>query len=505
MKQQDKKAKDQYLKKLAIARQAGSANAYETKEEQIARIERAKKDPQFMINYYFPQYADCESADFQIKWLKRVKRDPMLIAFCKWGVGLAKSVLNNIFVPFMLWLCDEPVYLVVVGQNEKRAQQLLDDIRAEFEANPKIIHDFGEQKQLGTWEDGFFQTRGGFIGQAIGFRQSTRGLRVKNLRPTLFNLDDLETKQTVRNERIQDEGVEWIEGELLGRMDGNYERMILSNNWFAPSMIMRKLAERHPDWHVDEVIAYNTSTYEPAWPSKYTPEYYKKKEKKMGISTAHAEYCHIAKIEGKIFKPELVQWTKLPPLNHFKTIVAHWDIAYAGNPTSDYNAVRIWGLYKNNFYLIDCFVKQTKMKPAVRWIAHKHKTTPDTVVIHWRAESQFWNDEVKRTIKEVEEEEGVQLPITMVDTPKTKKIDRIIAGLEALYQNGRVFYNEDLKSHNDTQKGLQQLYGIEPGNNNHDDAPDADQQAISHLSKFIIIGKKTRKPKVGRVESKNIA
>jgi hypothetical protein len=46
-----------------------------------------------------------------------------------------------------------------------------------------------------------------------------------------------------------------------------------------------------------------------------------------------------------------------------------------------------------------------------------------------------------------------------------------------------MYYNEKKKGHNYTQVGLQQLYGIEPGYNTKDDAPDGDEQAIDYLEK----------------------
>jgi hypothetical protein len=56
---------------------------------------------------------------------------------------------------------------------------------------------------------------------------------------------------------------------------------------------------------------------------------------------------------------------------------------------------------------------------------------------------------------------------------------------QVYYQNGRCFYDEALKAHNDTQEGIAQLLGIEPGYNTPDDGPDADQQAIEYLSRHI--------------------
>ena len=39
-----------------------------------------------------------------------------------------------------------------------------EDLKAEFEVNDRINNDFGEQKNIGQWEKGFFVTKGGFIG-----------------------------------------------------------------------------------------------------------------------------------------------------------------------------------------------------------------------------------------------------------------------------------------------------------------------------------------------------
>ena len=489
MKADDKKAVERYRKKLELIRQAVKVNTFESISDRKAAIVRAKKDIRFCVERYFPHYARYECADFHIQWANKVKKDKTFTGFCKWGRGLAKSVWNNIFIPFWLWLNGENVYFVLVAVSEDKASRLLNDLKAEFEANPQIKADFGEQHNPGSWEDKLWITRGGFIGQAMGFGQSCRGLRVGPLRPTYYNVDDLETKLTIKNEKRQDEMVEWVEDELLGSMDSpeETERLLFSNNWFAPVMFLKKLAKKHPDWYIHEVKAYNAVTFEPVWKAKYTSEYYRKKSKKMGSTSADSEYNHNPVLRGgKIFKAKYIQWIKLPRIDYFKAIVGHWDIAYAGNETSDFNAVRIWGLYKNDFYYIDSFVKQTKMKPAVKYmIAVDREMKAKGINIIWRAESQFWNDEVIRTVKEACQEEGnYQLSITLV-YEKNNKFTKIITRLEARYQNGRIYYNIKKESHTDTQIGLQQLYGISPGYSTHDDAPDADSEAVEYLSKFI--------------------
>jgi len=54
------------------------------------------------------------------------------------------------------------------------------------------------------------------------------------------------------------------------------------------------------------------------------------------------------------------------------------------------------------------------------------------------------------------------------------------------YQNRRMYYNDAECANNDMQEGINQLKGIEPGYNTHDDSPDADEQAVSYLSKLVV-------------------
>ena len=504
MKQADKIAQKRILEKIKLIRSSGgSVDPNETKDEQKARIERAKKDYGYMVSYYFPHYATAKSADFHIEFANMVAKNPLFKGFAQWGRGLAKSVTTDILIPFWLHLRGEPVYLVIIGNSEKKAIQLLADLRTEFEQNPRITHDFGEQKSYGSWDEAFFVTKSGFIGQALGIGQNVRGLRVKDKRPNMLVPDDIETKDTIKNEKRQDEMVTWILQDLIPTMDGDIRRFIQSNNAAYPVMIQKKLQELNPKWKVHEVQAYDPITYKPRWKEKYNDDYYRILEEELGVLPVLAEYNNQPHVEGKIFKNELINWGPLPRIDHFEMIVGHWDVAYAGTATADYNAVRIWGLKDKQFYYITSFVKKTKMRAALDFICDFELNLPPSAFIHWQHESQFWNDEVQRTIREAEEAWQVDLRMARIDTPRTKKYDRMVS-MHPYYQNGRVWYNEKMKSHRDTQVGLAQLFGIEPGYKGHDDAPDGDEQAISFLSKHIYSGRKGGGISTGRITRKHL-
>ncbi len=482
MKIKDKEALKRYQDKLSLIKSGAAANPFESKEEQHARKLRAKKDVAFFVAYYLSHYASAKSSWFHIWFAKFVIKHPVLFLLLRWGRGLAKSVWATVIIPLWLWINDDIHYMVVVGNNLDKAKILLSDIQAEFEANERLKHDWGDQEMRGSWETGYFQTKNGFIAKALGMGQSPRGLRMQAQRPDYIVCDDLEDRETIKNPKRQDEMVTWIEKDLIPTMDGDTRRYIHPNNNFHPRSIQEELHIKHPSWELNEVKAYDPVTYKPAWKAKYDKDYYKDIEFNLGVLAAHAEYLNEPHIEGKVFKEEQIQWGDMSRLNNFKIIAGHWDIAYAGNKDSDYNAVRVWGLRNTDFWYIDSFVKQSKMRAAIEWMVQFQLLLPPTVIVHWRFESQFWNDEVRRTISEVEQDNNITLNLVKVDTPRTKKYDRILT-LQPYYQNGRIYYNNKKKSHNDTQTGLQQLYGIEPGYRTHDDAPDADQQCIEYLSK----------------------
>lgn len=458
-------------------------NPHETKKQQQDRIAIAKKDFKKFVNTYFKHYTDAESPDFHVKLARKVRRNKKIKAWLQWARGHAKSVVATVLLPLWLWINGEVQFLVVIGQNEDKAKILLGDLQAEFEHNQLLIHDFGPQKLNGNWEDGFFRTKSGFIAKGIGMGQEPRGLRVGSIRPDMIVADDWETKDTIKNPKRQDEYAEWFLRGVIPAMDNKNRRVLIAQNKFAPRMIFDKIIDENDSWKVDRVDAYDPVTYEPTWKGKYTAEFWQEVEQEIGTVRALAEYNNTPHVEGKLFLDEYFQWDRLPRLDHFDAITARWDVAYGGTKTSDYNAVRVWGLKDGKKYLIDCFVKQSKIKPALKWIADYQRRLPTSVRVQFGFESQFWNEEVYRTISDVEKEERIQLNLIKIDRRKGKKYDDMIEMLPQ-YQNSRVYYNIALKSHNDTQVGITQLKGLEPGYKSHDDAPDADKYAFDYLDSF---------------------
>jgi phage terminase large subunit-like protein len=483
-KKTDKEKAELYLKKLEMSRKSNEVNPFESRAEQLERIRRSKEDVVYMVKTYLPHYATADCAPYQVEAANDIANDPLIKEFEEWFRGGAKSVWCNVITPLWLWIRGEEVFQCLLSDSVERAEELLADVQAELEGNPLLIHDFGEQRCEGNWEFGNFSTIDQrFIGKSFGIKKKIRGVRIKHRRPNLWVIDDLETPDTISNVKRMRKQADQIERDVIPTMTGKIRRMLYACNKFARVMTQTILQERHPDWKVRQVKAYDKVTYKPAWPAMYSAEYYMQQEKDMGILAAYAEYLHETKLEGSIFSEEQINWSKLPSLLDFKMIIAHWDIAYTDNENSDYNAIKVWGLIDNNFWLIDCYVKQSKMKQAVIWLCEFKKKIPQGVNLLMQYESQFWNGEVQRNIDEAEEEYSINLNLVKLNTPKVNKLMRMIT-MQPYYQNSRIYYNEALKSHSDTQVGIMQLCSVEEGSTEHDDSPDADQQAISKLELY---------------------
>ena len=123
-----------------------TVNAAETKAEQLARVERARKDYAYFVEYYFPHYCTdrdtgkvIPSARHHIDAARKIIRNKTLKAVFKWARGQAKSTHMDVMIPMWL-MCQkkrEINVMVLVGKSEDSAQTRLGDIQAELQYNKR--------------------------------------------------------------------------------------------------------------------------------------------------------------------------------------------------------------------------------------------------------------------------------------------------------------------------------------------------------------------------------
>ncbi len=470
------------------------AVAKETPSEKARRIKRLLSNYNEFCEYYFAHFLTLRdkatgeviriihNAPFHTQAANLIKNTPDLKAVFRWPRSHAKSTHIGVFIP--LWLIFQPKrlidFMVTVGKSENSAIRLLGDLQAELEFNQRLINDFGEQKNLGSWLEGEFKTRGGAKFLAIGRGQSPRGLRDREARPDYITIDDLDDDELCRNEKRVKDLTAWVKEALFGALDLGRGRFIMVGNLISKTSVLANISASKGVL-VSEIKAVDRDG-NPIWSEKWTKEEAQAVKDFMGYRAWEKEMMHNPINDGSIFRHEWIRFKRLPKLEKYDMLVCYTDPSFKSTTANDYKACRLWGKIGTELHLIDCYVRQDTISGMVRWLYNLYEDTRDRVAITFLMETNFMQDIILDEFDAEGRIRGYQLPILPDKRTKPEKVQRIEA-VSPLWERGYVFYNEDLRDSPDMQVGIEQTLALERGSRVHDDAPDADEGAIWYLQR----------------------
>lgn len=488
------------------------AVARETPSERDRRIRRLLSSYDDFCEYYFPHFMTLRdkttgevlkiihNAPFHTKAANKIRNTPDLKAVFKWPRGHAKSTHIGVFIP--LWLIFQPRrlvnFMVTVGKSEDSAVRLLGDLQAELEYNQKLIADFGEQKNIGSWLEGEFKTKGGAKFLAVGRGQSPRGLRDREARPDYIVIDDLDDDELCRNEKRVKELTDWVKEALFGALDVGRGRFIMVGNLISKKSVLANIAASK-GVHVSEIKAVDRDG-NPVWAEKWTREEAQAYKDFVGYRAWEKEMMHNPITDGSIFRHDWIHYKPMPDLSKYEMLVCYTDPSFKSTTSNDYKASRLWGKIGRELHLIDCYVRQDTVSGMVRWLYNLYESLPPGVVVSFFMEANFMQDIILDEFAAEGDIRGYQLPIMPDTRKKPEKIQRIEA-VSPLWERGCVFYNKALRDSPDMVTGIEQTLALERGSRVHDDAPDADEGAIWILQRnarqdiFKPVAIKRRPPK----------
>ena len=433
---------------------------------------------------------------------QQILKDRNLKAAFQWHRGAAKSTNMDVFVPMWLMAQEhrEINVMVLVGKSEDNAKTLLGDIQAELQYNQRYIHDFGEQYNVGTWEEGEFVTRSEVAFFARGRGQSPRGLRYRSHRPDYVVIDDLDDDELVESPARVTKLFDWVRSALFGTLDGG--RVIMVGNIIAKNSVLAKWCDIK-SVHVTKVNIYD-SKGGISWASKWTPQEVKDIENVVGYRAFQKEYMNNPIIEGAIFRNEWIRWGKRPAWSKFSELVLYIDPSFKGSIKNDYKAAKLWGKAGTMLYHLRAFVRQSSVAEMVRWCYDLYEWTREQgISVRWYMEANFMQDTILDEFRREGELRSYQLPITGDKRKKPDKFQRVEA-ISPLWERGFVVYDETQKDDPDMLAGIDQTLAFEKGMRGHDDAPDADEGAIWLLQRDTRA--KSFNPSFGRrTNAKNVS
>lgn len=164
--------------------------------------------------------------------------------------GEAKSTITSQL--FVLWcLITGLKWYPMVGMDAfGQAAIMLEAIKAELEANPRLLMDFPEATGQGpVWQAGVIVTSNGRKVEAVGSGQRIRGRRHGPHRPDLFVGDDLENDENVKTPEQRDKLMGWITKAVLklGGAGEKFDTVIVGTVLHYDSVLARLL--KNPLWN----------------------------------------------------------------------------------------------------------------------------------------------------------------------------------------------------------------------------------------------------------------
>lgn len=485
----EKQAVRQWKKLCEDIQTMSIVDSNESELTKAQRIDRARHDYGYFVEYYFPHYCtDKDSgrvippAKFHRNAAEYLLKNRNTKAVFKWARGHAKSTTMDIFIP--LWLKSQRQrqinVMVLVGKSNESANTLLGDIQAELQYNKRYINDFGVQYNAGSWLSGEFVTADGTAFFARGRGQSPRGLRYRNNRPDYIVIDDLDDDELVQNPKRVSELTDWVKTALFGCFGAQGGRFVMVGNLISKTSVLNNVAQTD-GVYLSEVNIIDKKG-NPSWAEFWTKDKIDDDRRFMGYRAFEREYMNNPITEGAVFRQDWIKWKKFPKLKEYDSIVAYCDPSFKGSTKNDYKAIKVWGKWKTELHNIKNFVRQCSIGEMVRWFYDLHESLPEGVNCEYYMEANFMQDIILDEFAAEGRVRGYQLPIRADHRRKPDKFQRI-EGISPLWERGFVWYNDLLKNDPDTLAGLEQTLAFEKGSHVHDDAPDADEGAIYILQK----------------------
>ena len=233
-------------------------DGWDVSAEAIAQRRRLVCDPvkgyEYWDRHYFPHYGKAEPSELHKYLYKRLPEIVNAAAGQRDAVaaprGEAKS--TKISMSFVSWcvVTGAKWYPIIVMDAFEQAAEMLEAIKAELEANPRIASDFPEVAGQGrVWRAGVIVTRNGRKVEAFGSAKKNRGRRHGAHRPDLAIMDDIENDENVNTPAQRDKLQSFVTKSVLslGPPDDSMDAILVGTVLHYDSVLSRFL--KNPLWN----------------------------------------------------------------------------------------------------------------------------------------------------------------------------------------------------------------------------------------------------------------
>lgn len=400
------------------------------KEGMAGRVARAKADPLYFKKNYLPHYFEDDFAGFHVRLQDEIGRKsgvPLLVAGAR---EHGKSSFVTIGDTVRRIVLGETRFAVLGSDTRDRASQFLRAVRLELEANPRLRQDFGDHVGKVFWGDEDFTTRKGVRVLALGRKGQWRGL-LHVRRPDWIVIDDIERRDNVKNKKIVDERIRWLQADVYGAYHG---KCVVLGNLFSRRCALARLFDNKDGEYTFETFQFEAldAVGEPTWPARFSKADLDEKRRVMGTALFEAEFMNRPTDEGALVKDEWIKWVARDavPSRQALCIIGFLDPSSTAKEASDFKALVTVGFAEDGTrYVLDSWIKRSSPEAMLDAVYGRFEQ-----LRHERIgmEQNMLHDFLRDSVREAERRHGFCVPwqgVTHRDA-KELRVSRIVPSLE---------------------------------------------------------------------------
>lgn len=259
-----------------------------------------------------------ESPEFHISVLDMWRSADEFVVIEAFRQG-AKTTLSEEFLTIEA-LFGNFKYCLIFGETYTKACQRIAGIKHELLTNAKIISLFGKQKGV-TWSENKIVLANGVCIEAHGWEEEIRGYLHLDARPDRAYLDDIETKERVRDSETVDSNWRKLYMQLIPAMDKEFRKVRMSGTPLADDCMIRR-ASASKQWVSGKFPICDRDIDDPdaksLWEDRYPIEWIRKERDTYAaegmLREFMQEYMLIATgSQGKPFDESMLRFADIAP------------------------------------------------------------------------------------------------------------------------------------------------------------------------------------------------
>lgn len=214
----------------------------QVKSNRKFRKELCSQNHRWFFTVYLNTHIEYPSADFHNEMFILTEDEDVDFVVIVAFRGSAKSTIMSLSYPIWAMLGKlQKKHIVLIGQTQNQARQILANIRDELENNVLLSEDFGPfQEDASQWSsNSLVIPRIGIRITSVSTGESIRGIKHKNFRPDLIICDDVESIESVKTKDGRDKTYKWFTSDVIPAGDMHTKVVVIGNLLHEDSLVTR--------------------------------------------------------------------------------------------------------------------------------------------------------------------------------------------------------------------------------------------------------------------------